>query len=155
MTAIGGRMRFQLWPAGTQTRLPPVLIVIQSLYNQIIDAWSMRNWERGPNPATIISSPVFTNSILPLKITWAKRPRAPWNAPLQTTCNTSNSCTPSEGCSRAELGAKLGFEPDFAAMREKFLSAGLKDAVAAAREELNKENAAARKMLGCSDGVDP
>ena len=64
------------------------------LYNSIVDAWSMRNWSRPTNPATITSSPPSTSSRWPLmaiqRMVWLKQSRAL----LRTIFNMWNSCTP-------------------------------------------------------------
>jgi hypothetical protein len=52
------------------------------------------------------------------------------------------------------LGIKLGWQDDFAAMRDKLLAGGLRDTLAAGRKALDDAEARARKELGC-DGARP
>src|SRR5579885_1937180 len=53
------------------------------------------------------------------------------------------------GSLSAELGSKIGWDPDFASMREKLLAGGLRDAVAAARKELDQDDQIVRKINSC------
>src|SRR5579885_2276951 len=53
------------------------------------------------------------------------------------------------GSLSAELGSKIGWDPDFASMREKLLAGGLRDVVAAARKELDQDDQIVRKINSC------
>lgn len=127
----------------------------QNLYNSIVDAWSMRNWQRGRESGHDHFFASFYKFDLAAKNHMGEATARAMERAAADHLQYLELMHTIGGMQSAELGAKLGFEVDFAAMREKLLSGGLKNAVKAASEELNKENAAARKTLGCSDDVDP
>lgn len=154
MTAVGGECDASCGPQATKPA-SSCAYRDQNFYNSIIDAWSMRNWERGRESGHDHFFASFYKFDLAAKNHMGEATARAMERAAADHLQYLELMHTIGGMQSAELGAKLGFEPDFAAMREKLLSAGLKSAVAAAREELNKENAAARKMLGCSDGVDP
>ena len=119
-----------------------------NFYNQMIDAWSMRNWDRGHESghdhffATFSKFGLATTNHDGDAIAKAMQRAAADHLQYLELMHTVG------GMQSAQLGAKLGWNSDFAAMREKLLS-GLKDAVAAAREELDKEGAVIQKDLEC------
>jgi hypothetical protein len=120
-----------------------------NFYNQMIDAWSMRNWERGHESghdhffATFSKFGLATTSHEGEAIAKALQRAAADHLQYVELMHTVG------GMQSAQLGAKLGWNSDFAVMREKLLSGGLKDAVSTAREELDKEGAIVQRDLGC------
>jgi hypothetical protein len=120
-----------------------------TFYSQMIDAWSMRNWERGHESghdhffATFSRFGLATTNHDGEAIAKALQRAAADHLQYVELMHTVG------GLHSAQLGAKLGWNSDFAVMREKLLSGGLKDAVATAREELDKEGAIIQKDLGC------
>lgn len=125
------------------------------LYNTMIDAWSMRNWERGRESghdhffATFFKFDLAARNHMGDATARAMERAAADHLEYLELMHTIG------GMQSAELGGKLGWDSDFAVMREKLLSGGLKDAIAAARSELDKEEATARKILGCGSDFDP
>jgi adenosine deaminase len=119
------------------------------LYNTMIDAWSMRNWERGRESghdhffATFFKFDLATRNHMGEATALAMERAAADNLQYLELMHTIG------GMQSAQLGAKLGSNSDFASMREKLLSGGLKDAVAAARIELDKEGVALQRKLAC------
>ena len=119
------------------------------LYNAIIDAWSMRNWERGRESghdhffATFFKFDLATRNHMGEATARAMERAAADHLQYLELMHTIG------GMQSAELGAKLGGNTDFATMRDKLLSGGLKDAVAAARVELDKEGAIIQQELAC------
>lgn len=120
-----------------------------NFYNQTIDAWSIRNWDRGHESghdhffATFFKFDPATRNRMGEATARAMERAAADHLQYLELMHTIG------GMQSAELGAKLGWNSDFAAMRERLLSGGLKDAVAAAREELNTERAIVQKQLEC------
>lgn len=120
-----------------------------ALYNTIVDAWSMRNWERGRESghdhffATFFKFDLAARNHMGEATARAMERAAADHVEYIELMHTVG------GMQSAELGAKLGWNSDFSAMREKLLSGGLKDAVAAARIELDKEGAVVQKELAC------
>jgi len=125
----------------------------QDFYNSLVDAWSMRNWKRGRESghdhffATFSKfGPAFDNHYGEA-IADALNQAAADHLQYLELMHTVG------GLQSAGLGGKVGWNPDFRAMREKLLSAGLKDAVAEARNELDREEQTARKKLGCGTAL--
>ena len=120
-----------------------------ALYNTIIDAWSMRNWERGRESghdhffATFFRFDLATRNHMGEATARAMERAAADHLQYLELMHTIG------GMQSAKLGSRLGFNSNFATMRDKFLAGGLKDAVAAAREELNKEGTVIQKELAC------
>ena len=120
-----------------------------TLYDQIVDAWSMRNWERGRESghdhffATFFKFDLATRNHMGEATARAMERAAADHLQYLELMHTIG------GMQSAELGSKLGFNPNFAVMREKFLAGGLKDAVTAAREALDKEGSVIQKELAC------
>ena len=120
-----------------------------ALYNTMIDAWSMRNWERGRESghdhffATFFRFDLATRNHMGQATALAMERAAADNLQYLELMHTVG------GMQSAQLGAKLGWNSDFATMREKLLSGGLKDAVAAARIELDKEGVNIQQKLAC------
>jgi adenosine deaminase len=125
----------------------------QDFYNSIVDAWSMRNWERGHESghdhffATFGKfGPAFDHhygEAIADASDQAARDRLQYIELMHTV----------GGLNSAGLGAKIGWEPDLRAMHEKLLSAGLKEAIAEARTELDREEQISRMKLGCGTAL--
>jgi adenosine deaminase len=125
----------------------------QDFYNSIVDAWSMRNWKRGHESghdhffATFAKfGPAFDNHYGEA-IADALNQAAADHLQYVELMHTIG------GLKSARLGAKTGWDSDLRAMREKLLSAGLKDAVAEARAELNREEQVSQKKLACGTAL--
>jgi adenosine deaminase len=120
-----------------------------ALYNTIIDTWSMRNWERGRESghdhffATFFKFDLASRNHMGDATARAMERAAADHLEYLELMHTIG------GMQSAELGARLGWNYDFSAMREKLLSGGLKEAVGAARFELDKEGGVIQKELAC------
>ncbi len=120
-----------------------------NLYNSIIDAWSMRNWERGHESghdhffATFSRFSLASRNHVGEEIARALQRAAADHLQYLELMHTIG------GSQSAELGSKIGWDPDFASMREKLLAGGLRDAVAAARKELDQDDQIVRKINSC------
>jgi adenosine deaminase len=121
----------------------------QSLYNALIDAWSMRNWERGHESghdhffSTFDKFLAATASHVGDAIAEAVQRAAADHLQYVELMHTADDMQ------SAELGAKLGWTQDFAAAREKILSGGLEDVIASTRKQLDGDEAKVRSMLQC------
>jgi adenosine deaminase len=121
----------------------------QTLYNHLIDAWSMRNWTPGDGSghdhffATFDKFlPASTNSLGDQLAEAAKRGADDRLQYLELMITPDDS-------GASDLGAKLGWNDDFQQMREQFLAGGIKDVVAATRAHVDQEEARQRKILRC------
>jgi adenosine deaminase len=119
------------------------------LYNTMIDAWSMRNWglthESGHDH--------FFASFAKFSLTIQKHVAEAIAAAMERAAADHLEYlelmqTPGGG-EAAQLGARLEWNSDLAAMRAQLLAGGIKGAVAAAREELDKNDAAIQDKLAC------
>jgi adenosine deaminase len=118
------------------------------LYNSIIDAWSMRNWT-GEEPghdhffATFDKFlPAMTNHLGDSIAETAERAAADHLQYLELMHTADGNLAP-------KLGAAVGWDDDFSKLREKLLAGGMKDVVAATREQLDRDEAKMRQLLGC------
>ena len=119
------------------------------LYSALIDAWSMRNWERGHDSghdhffrSFLKFDRAFTAHVGEAMAAATARAAADHLEYLELMHTAG-------GMRSAELGAKLGWEPDFSRMRQKLLEGGLRDVVGTAREELDHHEKVARDQLAC------
>jgi adenosine deaminase len=121
----------------------------QDFYNSIIDAWSMRNWERGRESGHDHFFATFSKFGSALDTHYGEAIADAMNQAAADHLQYLELMHTVGGSKSAALGPKVGWDPDFRAMREKLLSAGLRDAVAETRSELDREQQIARKKLAC------
>ena len=120
------------------------------LYNQLIDAWSMRNWTPGEGSGHDHFFATFDkfllaeiNSVgdqLAEVASRAAADRLQYVELMHTADNMSS----------AQLGSKLGWDDDFAKMRDRLLAGGLKEIIAATRAQLDRNEARKQELLGCA-----
>jgi adenosine deaminase len=119
------------------------------LYNQLIDAWSMRNWHREEESGhdhffgTFEKfDPAFDqhhgNAIAEI----AARAAAD-HLQYVEIMHTA------DGMQSAALGAKAEWDDDFARLRNQLLTAGLADVVAHTRAQLDQDEARKKEILHC------
>ena len=119
------------------------------LYNAMIDAWSMRNWHLGHESghdhffASFSKFGLATKNHVGDAIAAAMQRAASDHLEYLELMHTLG------GSKAAEVGARLGWDSDFSAMREKFLGGGIKEVVTAAREELDKNDSLIKDKLQC------
>ena len=119
------------------------------LYNSIVDAWSMRNWEPGEESghdhffATFDKFSLATHNHIGDALAEAASRAAEDHLQYLELMHTADSVQ------SGQLGAKLGWDDDFARMREKLLSGGLKDIVASTRQRLDDDESKMRSSLKC------
>ena len=119
------------------------------LYNQIIDAWSMRNWRPGDESghdhffATFDRFSLTAHNHVPESIASVMNRAAREHLQYIEFMHTA------DGSGAVELGMKLGWTSDFAKMREQLLTGGLKDIAAATTKTLLEDERQARAELKC------
>jgi len=122
-------------------------------YNQLVDAWSMRNWNHAEDSghdhffATFDKFELASLNSVGNQLAEVSARAAADHVSYLELMHTADELQ------AAQLGAKLGWDDDFGKMRERLLSGGLKDVMAAARAKLDRDEAASRKLLRC-DGTD-
>ena len=126
------------------------------LYNSIVDAWSMRNWEPGEGSghdhffATFDKFSLATHNHIGDALAEAASRAAEDHLQYLELMHTADSVQ------SGRLGAKLGWDDDFARMRENLLTGGLKDIVASTSKRLDDDESKMRTVLKCgSPGVNP
>jgi adenosine deaminase len=120
------------------------------LYNSIIDAWSMRNWKSGDESghdhffATFdkfsLATHNHTADVLAEAVSRAAADHLQY-VEFMHTADAGQS---------AQLGAKLGWDDDFARMRDGLLAGGLREIVTATRKQLDEDEAGIRSKLKCN-----
>ncbi len=118
------------------------------LYNSIVDAWSMRNWA-GEEPghdhffATFDKFQTALFNHIGDAIAEASSRAAADHLQYLELMHTA------DGMQSAGLGAKVGWDDDFAGLREKLLAAGLTQVIASTRQQLDRDEASMRLVLRC------
>ncbi len=119
-----------------------------TLYGDVIDAWSMRNW----SPARQNGHDQFFESFG--KFSVSDRRLGDMLAEVVGRATAQNASYmelmfgPDNG--RAiSLGLRHGFNTDLSAMRARLLAAGLRDSLQAARRELDSAERRQRDIMGC------
>ena len=119
------------------------------LYDQLIDAWSMRNWHREEESghdhffATFDKfGPAFDKHIGEALAEVASR-AAEDHLQYVELMHTA------DGMQAAILGTKIGWDDDFAGFREKLLAGGMGEVVAAVRKQLDADEARKSELMHC------
>ena len=124
-----------------------------ALYNSIIDAWSMRNWQPGEGSghdhffASFDKFFASTLNHIGDSIAEASARAAQDHLQYLELMHTAG------GLRSAELGTKLGWDDDFARMRQKLLAGGLPEIINTTRKELDADEAKAQLLLKCGTPV--
>jgi adenosine deaminase len=119
------------------------------LYNSIVDAWSMRNWEAGAESghdhffATFDKFSLATHNRIGDALAEVAARAAEDHLQYLELMHTADAVQ------SGQLGAKLGWDDDFGRMREKLLANGLKDIVATTSKRLDDDESKMRSLLKC------
>jgi hypothetical protein len=119
------------------------------LYNQLVDAWSMRNWHREEESghdhffATFEKfGPAMDKHIGDALAEVASRAAAD-HLQYVEVMNTG------DGGQAATLGAKIGWDDDFTRLRDKLLAGGTSDIVASVHTRADADEARKKELLHC------
>ena len=121
----------------------------QVLYNSIVDAWSMRNWERGSDSGHDHFFATFDKFLLATlnhagdSLAQAASQAAHDRLQYVELMNTA------DGMRSPALGAKIGWDPELPKLREALLAGGLKQIVVSTRKDLDSEEARMHSLLNC------
>jgi hypothetical protein len=119
------------------------------LYNSMVDAWSMRNWTPGEASAhdhffaTFDKFSLATHNHTGDAIAEVASRAAADHLQYLELMHTADAVE------SGQLGVKLGWDDDFARMRDKLLAGGLKDVVAATRKRLEDDESRMQFVLKC------
>jgi adenosine deaminase len=119
------------------------------LYNQMIDAWSMRNWKPGDESGHDHFFAAFDKFGLAADTHAAELIAASTNRAGMDHLQYVEFMHTADGGRAAQLAAKVEWNPDFATMRQALLAAGLKDVAAETSKRLAADDARARQILKC------
>ena len=119
------------------------------LYNQLIDAWSMRNWHSADESGHDHFFATFDKFFMAeLGSNGDQFAEASSRAAADRLQYLELMHT-ADGMRSAELGAKLGWQDDFGKMRDTLLAGGLHDVVAETRTQLDRDEAKRIQLLHC------
>jgi hypothetical protein len=119
------------------------------LYNQIIDAWSMRNWRPGDESGHDHFFATF-DKFLPISNNHVGDAVASVvNRAAKEHVQYIEFMHTADGPASAHLGEKLGWNDDFGKMREQLLAGGLKEIAAATSKTLADDESRARTEMKC------
>jgi adenosine deaminase len=119
------------------------------LYGQIVDAWSMRNWRPGDESGHDHFFATFDKFELAADSHVAEAVATVTDRAAREHVQYVEFMHTADGLASAQLGIKLGWDSDFARMRDKLLSGGLKDVVKATSSALAEDESKARSELKC------
>ncbi|PYV48373.1 MAG: adenosine deaminase, partial [Acidobacteria bacterium] len=128
----------------------------QELYNSIVDAWSIRNWERGYESGHDHFFSTFskfervfenhTGEFIAVAMNQAAADHLQYLELMHTI----------GGSSAALLGAKLNWDGNFSEARQKLIANGFEENISQIRKQLDGDEQTARKKLACgSDSPEP
>jgi len=119
------------------------------LYDQLVDAWSMRNWHREQESghdhffATFEKfGPALEKHVGEAFAEVAAR-AASDHLQYVELMNTA------DGAQAAILGNKIGWDDDFRKLRDRLLAGGMADVVASVRNQLDLDEARKKEVLHC------
>jgi hypothetical protein len=120
----------------------------QVLYNSIVDAWSMRN-RTGEEPGHDHFFATF-DKFLPAMLNHTGDAIAEAAARAASDhLQYLELLHTADGMLAQELGAKVGWDEDFAGLRQKLLAAGMNDVIASTRRQLDRDESKMRQVLRC------
>jgi adenosine deaminase len=119
------------------------------LYNQMIDAWSMRNWRPGDESGHDHFFAAFEKFGLASHTHVAEGIAASTNRAGMDHLQYVEFMHTADAGAAAKLAGKVEWIQDFAKMREALLSAGMKDVAAETGKRLAAEDGKAREILKC------
>jgi adenosine deaminase len=136
-------------PPCTEGEVPATEILRNAtLYGDVIDAWSMRNW----NPARQNGHDQFFESFSKFAASDARLgdmlAEVAVRAAVQHISYMELMFGPDRGRS-ISLGLRGGFHPDFATMRDRLIVAGLRDSLELARRETSAAEQRQRQLMNC------
>lgn len=119
------------------------------LYNQIVDAWSMRNWRPGDESGHDHFFATFDKFGLASHNHVAEALATVVNRAAKEHVQYVEFMHTADGRVAAQLGARLGWNDDFGKMREGLLAGGLKQIADATSKTLAEDEARARSEMKC------
>jgi adenosine deaminase len=119
------------------------------LYNQMIDAWSMRNWRTGDESGHDHFFATFDKFRLALLTHVAEEIAADRNRAGMDHLQYVEFMHTADGGAVAKLAGKVEWNPDYAKMRDALLSAGMRDVATETSKRLAADEARGKEILKC------
>jgi len=119
------------------------------LYNQMIDAWSMRNWRPGEESGHDHFFATFEKFGLASHTHVAEAIAAARNRAGMDHLQYVEFMHTADAGGAAQLAGKVEWTPDYAKMRKALLAAGLKDVAAETGKRLAADDARSKEILKC------
>ena len=119
------------------------------LYNQTIDAWSMRNWRPGEESGHDHFFATFEKFGLASHGHVGESVAAAANRAGQDHLQYVEFMHTADGGQAAQIAARVQSTDDFGKMRESLLAAGLKDVAGATDKKLEADEARAHEVMKC------
>jgi adenosine deaminase len=119
------------------------------LYNQMVDAWSMRNWRPGDESGHDHFFASFEKFGLASHTHVAEAIAASTNRAGMDHLQYVEFMHTADAGGAAKLAAKVEWNPDYAKMRDALLAAGIKDVAEETAKRLAADNARAKEILKC------
>jgi hypothetical protein len=121
----------------------------QVLYNQMIDAWSMRNWKPGDDSGHDHFFAAFDKFGLASHTHVAEAIAAATNRAGMDHLQYVEFMHTADGGAAARLTKKVEWNADYSKMRDALLAAGIKDVASETARKLAAEDARAKEILKC------
>src|SRR5271167_4062697 len=119
------------------------------LYNQMIDAWSMRNWKPGDESGHDHFFATFDKFDLASQTHVAEAIAAATNRAGMDHLQYVEFMHTADAGGAALLAQKVDWSPDYAHMRQALLDAGLKNVATETSKRLAADDARAKEILKC------
>jgi adenosine deaminase len=119
------------------------------LYNQLIDAWSMRNWRPGDESGHDHFFAAFDKFDLASTGHVADAVASVVDRAAREHVQYIEFMLTADGMNAAELGMKFGWDDDFSKLRDRLLAGGLKEIAAATSQTSAEDEARVRFKLKC------
>jgi adenosine deaminase len=119
------------------------------LYNQIIDAWSMRNWRPSEESGHDHFFATFDKFGMATHGHTAEAIASVVNRAGREHLQYVEFMNSADDGAAIGLGMRAGWDADFGKLREKLLTLGMKDVAGATRKKLSEDDVRAQKELKC------
>jgi hypothetical protein len=119
------------------------------LYNQMVDAWSMRNWRPGDESGHDHFFASFDKFGLASHTHVAEAVASATNRAGMDHLQYVEFMHTADSGGAAKVAAKIEWNPDFSKMREALLAAGMQDVAAGTSKKLSADDAQAKTILKC------
>jgi adenosine deaminase len=121
----------------------------QVLYNQLIDAWSLRNWNSGNESGHDHFFATFDKFGLASHTHVAEAIAASTDRAGEDHLQYVEYMHTADGMAAAELAKKVEWNSDYPKMRDAMLAEGMKDLAAETGKQLDADDARAKEIMQC------